>query len=65
MNNRKERKCRLSVGEALTKPLRWRKPSHVDMFKGRLMDRNGADPAEWPEDLRVREWPENYKDYAC
>lgn len=22
-----------------------------------LRDRTGADPAEWPEDLRVREWP--------
>lgn len=24
----------------------------------RLRDRKGGDPAEWPEDLRVREWPE-------
>jgi hypothetical protein len=23
-----------------------------------LRDRTGADPAEWPEDLRVREWPD-------
>lgn len=23
-----------------------------------LADRKGGDPAEWPEDLRVREWPE-------
>lgn len=23
----------------------------------RIRDRRGADPAEWPEDLRVREWP--------
>ena len=23
----------------------------------RLHDRKGADPAEWPEDLRVQEWP--------
>lgn len=23
----------------------------------RLRDRKGANPAEWPEDLRVREWP--------
>jgi hypothetical protein len=22
-----------------------------------LGDRKGGDPAEWPEDLRVREWP--------
>jgi hypothetical protein len=24
----------------------------------KLQHRKGADPAEWPEDLRVREWPE-------
>jgi protein gp37 len=24
----------------------------------RLRDRKGGDPAEWPEDLRVREWPD-------
>ncbi len=24
----------------------------------RLRDRKGGDMAEWPEDLRVREWPE-------
>ena len=24
-----------------------------------LRDRTGADPSEWPEDLRVREWPES------
>lgn len=24
----------------------------------RLVDRKGGDPSEWPEDLRVREWPE-------
>ena len=30
----------------------WRWPS------GRLRDRKGGDPNEWPEDLRVREWPE-------
>jgi hypothetical protein len=23
----------------------------------RLRDRKGGHPAEWPEDLRVREWP--------
>lgn len=26
-----------------------------DDFERRLRDRSGADPAEWPEDLRVRE----------
>lgn len=24
----------------------------------RYTDRKGGDPTEWPEDLRVREWPE-------
>lgn len=24
-----------------------------------LPDSHGGDPAEWPEDLRVREWPES------
>ena len=24
----------------------------------KLRDRKGGDPSEWPEDLRVREWPE-------
>lgn len=23
-----------------------------------IRDRKGGDPSEWPEDLRVREWPE-------
>lgn len=26
-------------------------------FRGRLRDRKGGDPSEWPEDLRVREFP--------
>ena len=35
---------------------------YVDGYQGapvrvRLRDRKGGDPAEWPEDLRVREWP--------
>ena len=32
----------------------------AETFSGRhlnLRDRKGGDPAEWPEDLRVREWP--------
>ena len=29
----------------------------VGLPEGRLRHRKGADPAEWPEDLRVREWP--------
>jgi hypothetical protein len=24
----------------------------------RLFDRKGGDPAEWPEDLRIRQFPE-------
>ncbi len=36
---------------------------HRDDYQGadvrvRLRDRKGGDPAEWPEDLRAREWPE-------
>jgi hypothetical protein len=27
------------------------------MFEGFLKDKKGGDPAEWPEDLRVREFP--------
>lgn len=27
-----------------------------------LRDRKGGDPSEWPEDLRVREWPRNRDD---
>jgi protein gp37 len=27
---------------------------------GSLKDKKGADPAEWPEDLRVREWPHGF-----
>lgn len=29
-----------------------------DHVRVRLTDRKGGDPSEWPEDLRVREWPE-------
>ncbi len=29
-----------------------------DPVRVMLRDRKGGDPAEWPEDLRVREWPE-------
>ncbi len=38
-------------------------PNREDTGKGywrvRLIDRAGADPAEWPEDLRVRRFPED------
>lgn len=30
----------------------------VGTFDLRLRDRAGADPSEWPEDIRVRQWPE-------
>lgn len=29
----------------------------VEMLRLRLRDRKGGDPAEWPEDLRIREFP--------
>ena len=29
----------------------------AEWSKGRMADKKGADMAEWPEDLRVREWP--------
>ena len=33
-------------------------PDSVTVVSGmRYRDRAGADPSEWPEDLRVREWP--------
>ena len=38
-------------------------PDHVLFMPGiimdpiRLRDPQGADPSEWPEELRVREWP--------
>ncbi len=34
-------------------------PMHLGDGSGRggLRDRKGGDPAEWPEDLRVRDWP--------
>ncbi len=37
-------------------PLSGRMPHPDDMFL-RLRDRKGADPAEWPADLRVQEFP--------
>lgn len=35
--------------------------AHSGRFNIQLSDRAGADPAEWPEDLRVREWPREVK----
>jgi protein gp37 len=31
-----------------------------ELVEARLADRKGGDPSEWPEDLRVREWPERW-----
>ena len=39
-----------------TRPIAGRMPHPDDMFI-RLTSRKGGDPAEWPEDLRVREFP--------
>lgn len=44
------------------RPWDWFDPSgcnagHSEERALRLRDRNGGDPTEWPEDLRVREWP--------
>lgn len=40
----------------------WKVPPHEDTGNGywrvHLKDRAGADPAEWPSDLRVQEWPQ-------
>lgn len=50
-----------------TDPQAWPTPLDVECehctYQGeevrvRLCDRSGSDPAEWPEDLRVRQWPE-------
>lgn len=42
------------VGELETWP-----SSKMDSSHGlHLADRKGGDPSEWPEDLRVREWPQ-------
>ena len=30
----------------------------IDLLKRRLKHRSGADMDEWPEDLKIREWPE-------
>lgn len=36
----------------------YREDDQGALVRVRLRDRKGGDPAEWPEDLRVREWPE-------
>ena len=30
----------------------------IDLLKRRLKHRSGADMDEWPEDLKIREWPD-------
>ena len=41
------------------RPVLWRKTKHVDKLKISIStnDRKGADPSEWPEDLRVQQMP--------
>ena len=41
------------------RPVLWRKTKHVDKLKISIStnDRKGADPSEWPADLRVQEMP--------
>lgn len=56
------RKCRLARVPVFVKQLGARPvfTESVDGWRvgdGKLADRKGGDPAEWPEDLRVREWP--------
>jgi protein gp37 len=36
---------------------RYRKPIGDGMYRSQLIDRKGGEPSEWPEDLRVREYP--------
>lgn len=48
------RQCRATGTAVFVKQL-GAKPA--GLIEGRLRHRKGADPAEWPEDLRVREWP--------
>ncbi len=33
-------------------------PNYGENWGPKLRDRKGGDPEEWPEDLRIREWPE-------
>lgn len=33
------------------------RPEHLNSFGRKIVDRKGGDPAEWPEGLRVRQWP--------
>lgn len=53
--------CGCGVGPARTEHLVSLKPQHAACGKSGLevpiRDRKGGDPAEWPEDLRVREFP--------
>lgn len=37
----------------------------IYLLKRRLKHRSGADPEEWPEGLRVREWPIKGKEAIC
>ncbi|RAI45271.1 DUF5131 family protein [Rhodoplanes roseus] len=53
------RTCRMTRAEAVSAiaaGAKWRRHKSVDVVA--FKDRKGEDPAEWPSDLRVREWPE-------
>lgn len=52
------RTCRMfraDAAAALAAGAKWRRHKGVDVLA--FKDRKGENPAEWPEDLRVREWP--------
>jgi hypothetical protein len=36
----------------------YEKVGETDYWRVKLTDKKGGDPAEWPEDLRVREFPD-------
>ena len=52
--------CGRSVGQVLGGFVDACGPTHAALIgeSQRIRDRKGGDPAEWPEDLRVREFPE-------
>lgn len=51
--------CRVFVKQLGAKPVDgWSSTEVAQRRVVRLDDRKGGDPSEWPEDLRVREWPE-------
>lgn len=47
-------------GKGEFQPIDYPGDSIVQSWRVMLDDKKGADPAEWPEDLRVREWPAGF-----